>query len=79
MTPHPVDRQVPQPGPSLAMPVLDARMETRLRSRMAEVEARLEEEGVVIRDLPGTGWLRASCGFWTSDDDLRRLVAALSG
>ena len=35
------------------------------------------EQGVVIRDMPGTGWLRASCGYWTSDEDLERLVAAL--
>jgi selenocysteine lyase/cysteine desulfurase len=32
---------------------------------------------VVVRDLPGTDWLRASCGYWTSDEDLSRLVAAL--
>ena len=31
----------------------------------------------LIRDLPGTGWLRASVGWWTSDDDVERLVAAL--
>ncbi len=35
------------------------------------------ERGVVIRDAPGLGWLRASCGYWTSDDDLERLVDAL--
>jgi L-cysteine/cystine lyase len=34
--------------------------------------------GVAIRDLPGTGLLRASCGYWTSDEDLERLVAALA-
>jgi selenocysteine lyase/cysteine desulfurase len=34
--------------------------------------------GVIIRDMPGTGWLRASCGWWTSDEDVDRLVAALS-
>jgi selenocysteine lyase/cysteine desulfurase len=39
---------------------------------------RLFADGVVIRDLPGTGLLRASCGYWTSDDDIDRLVAALS-
>jgi L-cysteine/cystine lyase len=33
--------------------------------------------GVVLRDLPGTDTLRVSCGYWTSEDDLRRLVAAL--
>lgn len=33
--------------------------------------------GVVVRDLPGTGLVRVSCGWWTSDDDLERLAAAL--
>jgi L-cysteine/cystine lyase len=36
------------------------------------------ERGAIVRDLPGTGWLRASCGYWTSHDDLDRLVHALS-
>ena len=39
---------------------------------------RLYEQGVVIRDLPGTGLLRASCGYWTNEDDLDRLIAALA-
>jgi L-cysteine/cystine lyase len=39
--------------------------------------ARLYEAGVIVRDLPGTGWLRASCGWWTNGDDLDRLDAAL--
>jgi L-cysteine/cystine lyase len=38
---------------------------------------RLEEVGVVVRDLPALGWVRASCGFWTSEEDLDRLVSAL--
>ena len=33
--------------------------------------------GVVVRDLPGTGLVRVSCGWWTNDEDLDRLVAAL--
>jgi len=37
----------------------------------------LYERGVVIRDLPGTRWLRASCGWWTSDEDIERLLAGL--
>jgi L-cysteine/cystine lyase len=41
------------------------------------VVARLAEEGVVVRDLPGLGLVRASCGFWTSADDLERLVRAI--
>jgi selenocysteine lyase/cysteine desulfurase len=32
---------------------------------------------VLIRDLPGTGLLRASCGYWTSEEDLTRLVAGV--
>ena len=39
--------------------------------------ARLYSAGVIVRDLPGTGWLRASCGWWTDDSDVERLVAAL--
>ena len=39
--------------------------------------ASLAEAGVVVRDLPGTGLVRASCGFWTSEDDLERLVRGL--
>jgi L-cysteine/cystine lyase len=38
---------------------------------------RAYEQGVVIRDLPGTDLLRASCGYWTSDEDIERLVAAV--
>jgi L-cysteine/cystine lyase len=41
------------------------------------VAASLLERGVIVRDLPGTGWVRASCGYWTSDEDLDRLAAAL--
>ena len=39
--------------------------------------ATLFAAGVVVRDLPGTGLVRVSCGWWTSDDDLERLAAAL--
>jgi L-cysteine/cystine lyase len=42
-----------------------------------EVVERLADAGVIVRDMPGLGWLRASCGFWTSHDDLERLVGAL--
>lgn len=44
----------------------------------AEVAARVVEQGVVIRDLPGTEeWLRVSCGWWTSDGDVDRLLGSL--
>ena len=39
--------------------------------------ATLFDAGVVVRDLPGTGLVRVSCGWWTSDGDLDRLTAAL--
>jgi L-cysteine/cystine lyase len=35
---------------------------------------RLAERGVVVRGLPETSWVRVSCGFWTSEADLERLV-----
>jgi L-cysteine/cystine lyase len=38
--------------------------------------ARLFDAGVVVRDLPGTGLVRVSCGWWTDEDDLERLAAA---
>jgi L-cysteine/cystine lyase len=45
----------------------------------AGLVTRCQEAGVLLRELPGTGLLRASCGYWTSEDDLERLVAALVG
>ena len=39
--------------------------------------ARLAEANVAVREIPNTGLVRVSCGWWTSDDDLARLVAAL--
>jgi L-cysteine/cystine lyase len=44
----------------------------------AEAAQRAFAQGVVVRDLPGTGLLRASCGYWTSEDDLERLVVAVA-
>jgi L-cysteine/cystine lyase len=43
-----------------------------------ELVAALEEGGVVVRELPGRNLVRASCGWWTSEDDLRRLAGGLS-
>ena len=40
--------------------------------------ARAYNTGVVVRELPGTGWIRASCGYWTSEEDLERLVAVVA-
>jgi L-cysteine/cystine lyase len=41
--------------------------------------AALAEQGVMVRELPGRNLVRASCGWWTSDDDLRRLTDGLAG
>ena len=49
----------------------------RPSGRPAAVAAALYEQGVVARDLPGTGWLRVSCGWWTNDSDLDRLLDLL--
>jgi L-cysteine/cystine lyase len=49
----------------------------KAESDSREVVLKLAEAGVVIRDIPKLGWLRASCGFWTNDDDLERLLSAL--
>lgn len=43
----------------------------------ADAAARLYEAGVIARDLPGTPWLRVSCGWWTSGEDVDRLLDAL--
>lgn len=43
----------------------------------AGVVRRLAEAGVIVRDLPGRGLVRASVGWWTSEGDLERLVGAL--
>jgi L-cysteine/cystine lyase len=42
-----------------------------------KLAARLFDLGVVVRNLPGTPWMRASCGWWTSDEDVERLVSAI--
>jgi L-cysteine/cystine lyase len=42
-----------------------------------ETARRLFDQGVVVRDLPGTPWLRISCGWWTSEEDLERLLTSL--
>jgi len=43
----------------------------------AELVAQLYERDVHVREIPKTGLLRVSCGWWTSDGDLERLLAAL--
>jgi selenocysteine lyase/cysteine desulfurase len=41
-----------------------------------EEVARLLAAGLLVRDLPGTPYVRASVGGWTGEEELERLVAA---
>lgn len=43
----------------------------------AAARERLAAAGVVVRDLPGTPYLRASVGAWSDEQDLERLLSAL--
>jgi L-cysteine/cystine lyase len=44
-----------------------------------ELVTTLAERGVIVREIPGRGLIRASCGWWTSDGDLQRLADGLAG
>jgi len=39
---------------------------------------RLAEAGVLVREIPKTGLVRVSCGWWTNADDLGRLASAIA-
>ena len=43
-----------------------------------EAAAALYQRGVILRELPGTGLLRASVGWWNDGSDLERLVEGLA-
>jgi L-cysteine/cystine lyase len=43
----------------------------------ARIVERLVAADVVVREIPKTGLVRVSCGWWTNEDDLQRLVGAL--
>jgi L-cysteine/cystine lyase len=43
-----------------------------------ELVTRLRERGVIVRELPGRNLIRVSCGYWTSDEDLERLLGGLA-
>jgi L-cysteine/cystine lyase len=44
----------------------------------ANVVAGLHEAEVVVREVPETGWVRVSCGYWNTEEHLERLMAALT-
>ena len=43
-----------------------------------ELVASLQAQGVIVRELPGRNLVRASCGWWTNEDDLQRLAAGVA-
>jgi L-cysteine/cystine lyase len=49
----------------------------RVEGDSAELVRLLYNRGVIVRDVPSAGWIRVSCGWWTSDDDLDRMLAGL--
>jgi L-cysteine/cystine lyase len=49
----------------------------RPRGNPTETVARLYEQGVLVRELPHTDYVRASVGWWNDESDLERLVAGL--
>jgi L-cysteine/cystine lyase len=50
----------------------------RVPGDAAEAVRRAYEAGVVVRDVPKLGWVRVSCGYWTSEEDVERLVASIA-
>jgi len=49
----------------------------RPRSDAAETVSALYDADVVVRDIPETGLVRVSCGYWTTEEHVDRLLAAL--
>ena len=49
----------------------------RPRGNPTETVAALYGQGVLVRELPATDYVRASVGWWNDESDLQRLVAGL--
>jgi L-cysteine/cystine lyase len=43
-----------------------------------ELVAALDKQDVIVRELPGRNLVRASCGWWTSEEDLIRLAEGVA-
>ncbi|HMI99289.1 MAG TPA: aminotransferase class V-fold PLP-dependent enzyme [Gaiellaceae bacterium] len=50
----------------------------RPTSDATELVTRLRDQGVIVREIPGRDLIRVSCGYWTSDEDLDRLLQGLA-
>ena len=80
-------------GPELAARLADMLIERgivvadRGPSTLVSFEARdapalvesMEAEGVIVRDVPGHGYIRVSIGAWCDEDDLEQLTALAAG
>src|SRR5262245_53764040 len=44
----------------------------------AEIVERLRAQDVIVRELPRRNLIRVSCGYWTSEGDLERLLGGLT-
>ena len=44
----------------------------------ATLVERLRSEGIHVREIPKTGLVRISCGWWTNEEDLERLVGSVA-
>jgi L-cysteine/cystine lyase len=49
------------------------------RGEPTDATAALAEQGVLVRYIPKTPYLRVSVGAWTDDEDIERFCAALAG
>jgi L-cysteine/cystine lyase len=63
-------------APDAESTLVSFRVEPEAAAALVE---RLREASVAVRDIPGRGIVRVSCGWWTSDEDIDRLAAALDG
>ena len=43
-----------------------------------ETVERLRARDVIVRELPGRNLIRVSCGYWTSEQDIERLLAGIA-
>jgi L-cysteine/cystine lyase len=50
----------------------------RPESDPVETVERLRARDVIVRELPGRNLIRVSCGYWTSESDLERLLGGLA-
>jgi L-cysteine/cystine lyase len=69
--------QLEQHGREVA-PRGDTTLVSFTSSDAEQERSRLAESGCIVRNIPGRPWLRASVGAWNDEEDLDRLVAALS-